>query len=591
MSDPALVLVILAGALVLFATEMVRLDVVGLGIMVLLVATGLLPPESAFRGFANPALLTVAAMFVLSAGLNRTGALAFVADRIIHFSRGGQKRLLLLLMLTAAVMSAFINNTTVVVIFIPLVISIAQEFGTSPSRLLMPLSFASIFGGTCTLIGTSTNLLVAGLAQEAGMAPIRLFELAPMGLVFVVVGTVYLMTVGRRLLPDRRPVSLPLGGETRREYLTEVQVRKGSAMVGQTVAGSILAQHPDLAVLQIVRGEQIIWPPLDKVLIQAEDVLMIRGPVETLVSVQSQGKLEVLPELARGQIRFDPKAAMLAEVVILPNSPLVGVRVGDARFRRLYGVTVMALQRRGAHFREKVTQMDLRPGDILLIYGDEGAVENLKAADEFILLEQPRPVQSQSRLAVRAILVMAGVVGLVATGVASLLTASMAGALVLILAGCLRPQDAYAAIDFRLLVLIAGALALGTAIDATGTAELLAAQVTGVAGRFGPLAVLAAVYLLTMLTTEMLSNNAAAVIIFPVAVSAAHTLGVDPRPFVMAVTFAASASFSTPIGYQTNTLVYGAGGYRFIDFARVGVPLNLLFWGLATVGIPLIWSF
>jgi di/tricarboxylate transporter len=269
----------------------------------------------------------------------------------------------------------------------------------------------------------------------------------------------------------------------------------------------------------------------------------------------------------------------------------VGVRVGDARFRRLYGVTVMALQRRGAHFREKVTQMDLRPGDILLIYGDETALENLKAADEFIVLERPRLVHSESRSALWALLIMGGMVALVALGLASLLTAAMAGALVMVLSGCLRAQDAYAAIDFRLLVLIAGALALGAAIEETGTATLMANQVASLTGRFGPTAVLAVIYLLPMLTTEMLSNNAAAVIIFPIAVSAADSLGVDPRPFVMAVTFAASASFSTPIGYQTNTLVYGAGGYRFIDFARVGVPLNLLFWGLAVVGIPLVWEF
>ena len=346
------VLVLMGLALFLFVTELVRVDLVGMGLMVAIALLGLVPPEQAFAGFAHPALLTVAAMFVLAAGLNRTGALAFVADRLIRASRGGPLLLLLLLMITAAVMSAFINNTTVVVIMIPLVISLAQKFGTSPSRLLMPLSFASILGGTCTLIGTSTNLLVSGLAVDAGHAPLGMFELAPIGLAFTAVGITYMVLFGRFLLPDRRPVSAALQGSTHREYLTEIQVGSGSSLVGSTLAESVLSRHPDLAILQVVRGEQILWPPLDKVVIQAGDVLMSRGPVNTIVSVQSEDSLEILPELARGHLRFDPTAATLAEVVILPNSPLVGVQVGDARFRRLYRVTVMALQRRGAHFRE-----------------------------------------------------------------------------------------------------------------------------------------------------------------------------------------------------------------------------------------------
>lgn len=591
MSETALILLLLAAALVLFSTEIVRLDVVGLGLMVAVAALGIVPPRVAFAGFSNAALLTVAAMFVLSAGLTRTGAVAFMADRIIHFSRGGQKRLLLLLMLTAVLISAFITNTTVVVIFIPVVIAVAQEFGTSPSRLLLPLSYASILGGSCTLIGTSTNLLVSDLARQEGFPPIGMFELAPMGLVFVLLGVAYFMTVGHRLLPERRPVSASLPGTSRREYLTEVQVSRGSSLVGRTLEGFNLVQRGKLVVLQVVRGEQILWPPLDKVIIQEGDVLMVRGHVETLVSIQDQDMLEILPELARGHLRFDPKAAALAEVVILPNSPLTGARVGDARFRRLYGVTVMALQRRGTHFRDKVTQMDLRPGDVLLVYGEESAIDNLKAVEEFIVLEGPRPVVPPRSRSIWALGIMGGVVLLATLGATSILMASMAGALALVASGCLHPKDAYSAIDFKVLVLIAGALALGAAIEQTGTAHLIAEAVFEVTGHHGPVVVLAALYLMTMLTTEMLSNTAAAVILFPIAVSAAEALAVSPRPFIMAVTFAASASFSTPIGYQTNTLVYGAGGYRFADFLKVGIPLNLMLWIAAVVGIPRIWRF
>lgn len=591
MTDITLVLLLLVAALVLFVTDAIGVDVVGLGLIVGVVVLGLVSPEDAVAGFSNPALLTVAAMFVLSSGLNRTHALAAAADWLIHFSRGGSRRLLLLVMLTAIVMSAFINNTTVVVIFIPVVIGLAKEFGHSPSRLLLPLSYASIFGGTCTLIGTSTNLLVSSLAVQHGLQPIGMFELAPMGLLFVIAGTIYLMTLGRRLLPDRRPVTASISGEATREYLTEVQVRRGSSLIGHTVGQSPLAEHPDLGVLQIVRGEQIIWPPLDHEIIQEDDVLMIRGQVETLVSVQSSGLLQILPELARGQIQFDPKAAMLAEVVILPASPLVGMRVGDARFRRLYGVTVMALQRRGAHFRDKVTEMDLRPGDILLVFGDEKAVDSLKGADEFVVLERALTVPADGSRGFRALIILASVVVLAATGLSSILMASLGGALAMLLCGCVRPKEAYRAIDFRILMLIAGALALAQAIEQTGASRVLADQVLVVAGGHGPHMTLALVYLVTLVMTEVLTNSAAAVIAFPVAISAAHALGVDPRPFIMAVTFAASASFATPIGYQTNTLVYGAGGYRFSDFLRVGSPLTVLFFVIAVFTIPRLWPF
>jgi di/tricarboxylate transporter len=585
------VLVLMGLALFLFVTELVRVDLVGMGLMVSVTLLGLVSPERAFAGFAHPALLTVAAMFVLAAGLNNTGALAFVAERLIRFSRGGSLLLLFLLMLTAAGMSAFINNTTVVVIFIPLVISLAHKFGTSPSRLLMPLSFASIFGGTCTLIGTSTNLLVSGLAVDSGSPPLGMFELAPIGLIFTAVGILYMLTAGRHLLPDRRPVSAAAGPRAPREYLTEIQVGTGSSLVGSTLAESVLARHPDLAVLQVVRGEQILWPPLDKIVIQAGDVLMSRGVVDTLVSVQGEDRLEILPELASGQLRFDPTAATMAEVVILPNSPLVGVQVGDARFRRLYRVTVMALQRRGAHFRDKVTEMELRAGDILLLYGDENAVNQLQDVDEFILLEQPRPVQVPKSRAAWALTILAGVVLAITSGVVPLLPAAMTGALLMVLGGCVSPREVYTAVDFKLLVLIAGTMALGVALQDTGTARAIADELVRLTSGLGPYAVLAAVYLLTAICTEMLSNNAAAVLMVPIALSTAQSLGVDTRPFLVAVTIAASASFVTPIGYQTNTLVYGAGGYRFTDFARVGAPLVFVLWILATFLIPQFWSF
>jgi di/tricarboxylate transporter len=585
-----IVLGVLLGALILWLTEWWPIDLVGICIPVALVLFGVLTPQEAVAGFSSPALLTIASVFVVSAGLTRTGVITYVGNRLIALSRGDDRRLLLIVMLSIAVFSAFINNTAIVAMFLPLMLGIAQRFGVSPSKLLIPLSYASILGGTMSLIGTSTNLLVNGLMEAEGLRGISMFEITPVGAVYAAIGITYLFFVGRHLLPDRGTVTSYLQGHrSGGEYMTEVQVPEGSELVGQTVEAALQAAHPEVRLLQVIRGEALFWPPLDQVVIEAGDVFLLKGDVNQLLALYRQEGLELLPGLKAEAIRYAVKDMALAEVVIMPNSELIGRTLRDVQFRVHYGASVMALQRYGEHLRDELPGTRLRVGDVLLVMADREDIGRLRTYDEFLVLEGVEEVVVQESKAPIALGLILGLVALAALTPLPIMVLALAAAILTVVSGCLSMRQAYAALDLSVLVLIGGAMALGTAMDGTGTAAYLADQVVGALGQFGPQAVLAAVYLMTVLFTEMMSNAAAAVLMVPLAISIALGLGVDPRPFAIAVAFAGSAAFSTPIGYQTNTLVYGPGGYRFFDYTRVGLPLNLILWAVASVLIPYWW--
>lgn len=587
-----IVLAVIAAALVLWISELLPIDLVAICIPVALVLTGVLDARTAFSGFSSVALLTIAAIFVVSQGLLRTGAVTFVGNWVIRTARGDYKRLLVLVMVTMVVSSAFINNTAIVAIFLPILLGVAGEFETAPSRLLIPMSYAAILGGTCSLIGTSTNLLVNDLLIRSGEEALWMFEFTPLGLIYAAVGLAYIYFVGRRLLPDRGSVSSYLtGGRGASEYMTEIQIPRSSPLAGKTVAEALATAHPEIRLLQIIRGEQIVWPPLDEVTILADDILLLKGDVNELLDLYRKEGVELLPGLKAEAERYEVKDMDLAELVITPNSPLIGRTLNGVHFRQHFGVSVMALQRHGAHLREQVADLPLRNGDVLLVMGDAGDVRELATFDEFLVLEGVREVVVRKAKAPVALAVVAGMVVAASVGIADIMVVAMTAALLMVLTRCLSLAEAYAALMPSVLVLIGGALALGEAMDRTGAAALLADQLVARIGELGPYAVLAAIYLITMAFTEVMSNNAAAVLMVPVALSAAAALGVDPRPYAIAVAFAGSASFSTPIGYQTNTLIYGPGGYRFSDFTRVGLPLNLLLWVIATISIPVFWPF
>lgn len=583
-----LVLALLLIAVTLFATEKFPVDFVAVMVLGALLALGLVTPQEGISGFSNPATITVGAMFVLSAGLRKTGALGAVGRTLLRLG-GKPWVLLLLVMLTAGTFSAFINNTAAVAVFLPLVLSLARRREVSPSRLLIPLSYASQFGGVCTLIGTSTNLLVSSISEQAGRGAFSMFEFAPLGLIMLVAGVIYLLVFGRWVLPDRRSAQFT---ETYQlgDYIIELRVSGASPLIGKTVANSELGQSQAITVLEILREKDKLWRPLHEPL-RAHDVLLVSGKLDELMELRDAARLEIEPQFKLEDEILRTKEVTLVETLIAPASRLIGHTLAELHFTRRYNAIVLAIQRRGQTLREKLKDIPLRFGDALLLQAPQVEVDRLRVDENFIVLaevEEPSLRRGKSPL---ALAIVAAVVGLAAFGILPILVSALLGCVAIVLTRCISLEEAYAAIDWKVIFLLAGILPLGIAMAKTGAAQLVASRVLDLVGGLGPVAILAAIYLLTACLTEMMSNNAAAVLLAPICLSTATHLGVDPKPFLIAVCFAASTSFATPVGYQTNTMVYNAGGYRFTDFMRAGIPLNLIFWALAVWLIPMFWPF
>ncbi len=582
--------------LVLFVTEIIAIDLIAISIPIVLVIVdaatpmNLLTPEEAIAGFANPAVITIAMMFVLSAGLIRTGAVNGIGRGILHASSGNQTLALLYTMLVVAALSAFVNNTPIVVIFLPIILQLARQFEVSPSKLLIPLSFASIFGGTCTLIGTSTNLVVDAVYKDHGfVGGLGMFEFAKVGVPLGLIGIAYLLVVGRWILPSRATITAG-GGENFKEYVTEVQIRAGSSLIGQRFPETFIAKAKGVRTLEVIRGEEILWPPLDDVELAEGDLLLVKGDVNELLGLGEKDGLEIAPELANNELLVSPRETTLAELVVSPNSRMIGQRVRDVGFHKVHDVAVIAVQRRGVHLRRKVSELVLRFGDILLVQGTVDAMQGLRHGNDFLLLEGVADSIVRPQKAPIALAILVGIIATVTIGALDILTLSMAGAVLMIATGCVPLREAYRSVALQVLVVIAGTLALGKAMETTQTAEVIVDVVGSLLEPLGAKGALSAVYLITMVLTSLISNTAAAVLMVPIALSMASSFGVtDPRAFVFAVAFGASACFATPLGYQTNLLVYGPGGYRFADFVRIGLPLNLLFWAVVTFMLPMFW--
>jgi di/tricarboxylate transporter len=584
------VLGVLAVTFAVMVWEKISLDLCALLAMCALLVAGILTPQEAFQVFSNDAPLTVACMFVLSAALERTGAIAQIGRWLQRF--GGQSDLAVLAVALPVVVciSAFVLNTPVVVVFLPILISLAARRNIKPSKLLIPLSYASIFGGCCTLIGTSTNLIVSATAQRMGQPPLAMFELTKIGVVLAAVGLVYLLTVGRKLLPERETLASILETTGSREYLTEVVVAPHSRLIGRRLAETPLRALPHTRVLEVARGGNALSPPLDDVVLQAGDRLRLSTVLSAVMELKGLKGVEMLPHAELGLAPVDSQRAMVVESVIGPNSELAGKTIEEVNFGRRYGVLILAVHREGRNLREDFSRLTLRFGDTILIEGPESAIQKLQADRNFLLLTDVwRPANRWKAAA--ALGVLAAVVALSAGRVLPLSVAGLIGAVAVVLAGCLKVEEAYRAIHWKIMFMLFGMLSLGVALEKTGAALFLATGLIHGVGWLGPGAVLSAVYLLTSVLTEFLSNTAVAVLLTPIVVDAALALGVDARPFIIAVALGASASFATPVGYQTNTLVYGPGGYHFRDFVKVGLPLNALFWILSSWLIPRFWPF
>jgi di/tricarboxylate transporter len=596
-----LVLLIAAGAMYLFVTEKFRADLVALMIIGALVVVGLfqqlvswirperwITPEEGISGFSNPATITVAAMFVLSAGLQKTGAVAWAA-RLLKPLVAFPTLLLLAMMLAVGLVSAFINNTAAVAVFMPLALAASASGKVSASKLLIPLSFASQFGGVCTLIGTSTNLLVSSISERAGHGAFSMFEFAPMGAVMLVAGTGYVLLFSRWLLPDRRGAHLT-GNYQLGAYLTELRVLPGSRLVGQTVAASGFGRNEDVTVVEILREGRMLPSPLNEA-VQPDDVLLVRGGARELMDARASWKLDIEPEFKLKDTALEAKNLQLAEVLVSPQSNLIDRTLAEVDFRRRYDAIVLAIQVRQQGVRTTLNQVRLSFGDALLLLGSKEDLARLRGDPNFLVLEQVEETSLRRKKIPIAVGLIAIVVALAAFNVMPILVSAIFGSIALVVTRCLTLDEAYAAIDWKVIFLLAGVLPLGLAMEKSGAAQLLGQSALGLGGAFGPIAVLAILYLLTAVMTEFMSNNATAVLMAPIALSTAAALGVDPKPLLMAVCFAASTSFATPVGYQTNMMVYHPGGYRYTDFMRIGVPLNIIFWMLAVYFIPRIWPF
>ena len=590
----ALTLGITSGALVLFVWNRLPVEVVGLIVLAALILTGLVTPQQGLSGFANEATIIVGSMLVLSAALVRTGAVDVLARHMASVAGRSELRLLFVIVAFIVPVSAFLSNTAAVAILLPIVLGLSRARKIAPSRLLMPLSFAGQLGGTLTLIGTSTNLLVAGLVLAAGLPRIGLFDFTAPAAILAVIGVLYLLTVGHWLTPARdAPVGL-IESYDLREYLTALRVAADSRLVGRSLAETRFGDDRGLQVVEIRRetGERIV-PPSGGTVVHRGDVLVVTGRVPDIARIEKQEHLSIVgsvPELEpKLDAKDDAQAPHLAELLVPLGSHAIGRTVKQLDIRRHYGVNALAIQRHGQPVHEPVGKVPLAPGDLLLAQGRSKALQSLHASGDLALLGPVKLPARRPGKVVHALLIMSAVVTLPALGITTILVSGFLGALAMVLVGALTTEEAYEDMDWSVVVLLAAILPLGLAMRDTGTADWIAQVMLGVVKPLGPYGILAAVYVLAVLLTSVISNAAAALVLVPVAIATGNELAVSPMPFIIGVMFAASSSFITPIGYQTNTFIYGPGAYRFGDFLRVGAPLNLLLAAASTIVIP--WFF
>jgi di/tricarboxylate transporter len=580
-----LTLVIVVGAIALFASEKARVDLVALIVLVLLVAAGLISPNEALAGFSNEATVTVAAMFALSLGIERSGALDPLGRLL---SRIRQPWLLTLaLMLAIAPMGAFVKNVALVATFLPLTLRICANTNTSPARILMPMAYAAQMGGVCTLIGTSSNLLADSLAKQHGLPGFGLFEFSRLGALLAIAGIAYLMLVGRWLLP-RDIVATASVGTAIGKYVTELQLTASSTLVGQTIADARLGEAHGVYPLELLRGDRHMWAPREQQL-ETGDVLLVRGDWEKIEDLRIRAKLEIDPENRYG--RDLSHARMLIEAMVKPDSSITNRTLGELDFQRYHDAIVLGIHRHDRILREKLKDVRLAAGDVLLLLVNEAGATALRGDDRLAVLSEREDARRTPQRARFAVAIMAAVVIVSGLHWLPIPVAAIGGAVAMAIAGCFGRKDIYENIDWKIIVLLAAILPLGTAIENSGLSSILVASAMNLVGTQDPLAALLMVYLMTALLTELMGHNPTVILMVGIAISVAHAAHANPSPFVVAVAFAAATSFATPIGYPTNTMVYYAGGYRFSDFMKVGIPLIALFCGLSMYLIPIFWPF
>lgn len=569
--------------------EIIAPEILAMSAVAALLLLGILKTRDVLAVFSNTAPITVGCLFILSAALERTGVIDAMGQAMAQVPWRSPWQALMVMMIGCLVISAFINNTPIVVIMTPVIIMLSHALNASASKFLIPLSYATILGGTCSLIGTSTNIIVDGVAQAKGLPPFSMFEISPAGIVYGIVGILYMALIGWRLLPDRQTLSGTLIDLSARKFLTEVVVPHGSPMIGKGLAEAGLSDKRGHKVIDVIRDDGPLDPDHGAPTLVAGDRIVLRMSIAEFMEVRDSGELIVEKGAPPALEPIASRDVRMMEGIVGPHSTFAGQAVVDLNLRRLYDSYILAIHRQNENLHGNFDQVRLQFGDTLLLEGPPSGLKRLFERGDLINLTEvtARPFRrNKAWLAIIAVLVVIILSAFDALPIAAI---AFVAATAVVALGCLDAEEAYRAIHWPILMLIFGMLALGSAMETTGAGAMIVTFIVGLIGGLGPVAVLSIVYALTSLLTEFMSNNATAILITPIAIGLAHELGVDPRPFVVAVMFAASASFATPIGYQTNTFVYGAGGYRFIDFVKVGAPLNLILWAVATVILPIFW--
>jgi len=586
--DPILSMVtVLILALIAFITEWLPVDLTAMGVAIALILLGLVTPDEGISGFGNSATITVLAMFILSAGIVRTGAVQTIRNILMHWGGNSVTRQILTMGMIVGPITALINNTAVVGIFLPIVEDWCRKKNISPSKLMIPLSYSTVLGGMITVIGTSTNVLASGLSQKLGYGEFYLFQFTPIGLITFLVGIVYLAVFAPKLLPDRKQPNADLLNQdyALTDYVSEAIITPQSNLIGQTLRSTAIQRNFDIDVLEIIRDNQHFAQPVADKPFAAGDILLVRGSRQDLLKIRDERGLDILPEVKFSQkvtsglqLKQDMNSGEehVAEILILSNSRLNGATLKELRFRQRYNATVLAIRRGQELIRERLGRVPLKFGDLLLLQGPKESFLGLQTTRELLVLEQRDAENLRQEKAGIAIAIVLGVVLISAFNITPILVAALIGVILMVLTGCLKPGEIYGAVRWDIIFLLAGLIPLGIAMDKSGTTAWMASQLLAMGQHLSGFWILTFFYLITSLLTEILSNNAAVVLMIPIAVEVAQNLHLNPYAFMFAVTFAASNSYLTPIGYQTNTMVYGPGNYKFLDFTRIGAHLNLM---------------
>ena len=592
--DIIFVLSLLFFGFIMFVTELFSIDVTAMILLTILFVLGYLTPAEALSGFSNPAVITIAFLFIISRALQKTRILEYL---IIRVRRLADRSILIgraVYLFTIGIASAVVNNTAIVAIFMPVSIRLAQKYKMSPSKLLIPLSYSAILGGTLTLVGTSTNLLVNSIyIGTPGAEPMGMFEFMRYGLILMIVGLLYILFIAPMLLPSRTSTSsltksYRLGG-----YLTEMKIMSESPLNGKTCLDRGINKNYDVMVLDILREGKMITSMIRLTQLREGDILFVRGTLENFLRMKEVEKVALLTDEKLTQEELEQEDNVVVECLITDKSDIVGQSLMTGNFRRRFGAFILAIRREGSIFREKIAHVILNAYDTLLVYGPENKVKELSKTGEFVVLGEVDAELRKQRFWWMAIVVILGTITLAALGVMPIVKSAMLGVVILLALKILSPQESYQSINWQVIILISALIPVGIVIQKTGTAEWIAGLISSatrsVPIELQPKVLLALIYFITIFLTEISSNAATAIIMTPIALAVAQQMGFDPRAFVFAVAFAASASFITPVGYQTNLMVYGPGGYKFSDYIRVGFPLALIFWVMAIFILPILW--